>query len=128
MFWTYSSSPRRSRRGRFTITTPEWHGGTWATDQLSQAYERVEDVFIAQQQRARRAVMERSRVDTGLMRASVESFLAISATEMRLEFGWWYGMPLWAIFQEFGTRNGITPMRAVHQTFHEVVLELRRAL
>lgn len=128
MYWTYSGTIEKSRRKRYTIQTPSFEGGTWATDQLSQVYERIEDFFITQQRRARQAVMSRSRVDTGIMRSNVESFLSTSRDELVLEFGWWYGQPLWAIFQEFGTRTGIRPMHAVQQTFHEVILELRRVL
>lgn len=132
--WISIGNPRQSKRGRYTVEVPDAPIGTWATDQFSVFYERLEEAFTREAPRARSAVMARSRVDTGLMRAMVDAFTALGHTELVLDFGWWGGLaeggtgPFYAPFQEFGTSNGVTPMRAVQRTFHEAVANIRGSM
>lgn len=128
MTWTHSGPARTSRSRRYTIHTTDPLLGTWATDQLSLVYDRLEGFFSAEQGRARTAVQMRSRVDTGLMRSMVEAMYSATPNELVLDYGWWFGMPLYAIFQEFGTRTGIEPMQAVQRTYHETVAGLKRVI
>lgn len=110
--------------GRFTRSTADMPALEWATGQLSRIYQELDDFFEAELSRTRQEVMARSRVDTGYMRSNAESFKSATGQILRLEFGWDYGRPLYAVFQEFGTRNGITPMKAVHETFYGVLRRL----
>lgn len=115
-------------QGRYTRRADDMPALEWGTGTLSRTYDLLVQVFEEEQQRARAEVMARSRVDTGFMRSNVESFMSATGTVLNLEFGWDYGRPLYAIFQEFGTRNGITPMKAVHETFYEVLRRLETAV
>ena len=70
-------------------------------------------------------VRAKSRVDTGAMRAQVTSTGDFGTDVLKISFGWEPFAPYYAPFQEFGTRNGITPMFAVKTAFDTVVAELR---
>lgn len=121
--WESRGSAASSRHRRYTVATGDFPLTEWATDELSQVYENVEDFMYQAQQEARENVMAASRVDTGYMRANVESTVAKPGEEIVLEFGWWEGNPHYAPYQEFGTRF-IEPMLAVHTEFLRVSSEL----
>lgn len=71
-------------------------------------------------------VRRRSRVDTGDMRRMVMSDYNFSGDRLHISFGWSAHTPYYAVFQEFGTRNGITPMLAVYQSFHNAIPQVQR--
>lgn len=73
-------------------------------------------------------VRQRSRVDTGLMRSQVTGTGDFGTDILKISFGWESYRPYYAVFQEFGTRNGITPMLAVHNAYHTVLAELTQRL
>lgn len=75
---------------------------------------------------AEATVRRMSRVDTGLMRSSVTGTGDFGTDVLRITFGWEELYPYYAPFQEFGTRNGIIPMRAVHTAFHQALAATRR--
>lgn len=125
--WSTRYRPR-SRTGYYTRNIPDDPLGTWATDQISLFYDALLRVFERERELTRADVTARARVDTGFMRAQVDSYLAHTKTEIRLEFGWEFGRPLYAIFQEFGTRTGIKPMQAVHHAFHGSVARIKTEL
>jgi len=70
-------------------------------------------------------VRARSRVDTGSMRSQVTGTGDFGTDVLKISFGWEPFAPYYAPFQEFGTRNGITPMNAVLETFVESSQKLR---
>lgn len=121
--WTNTYRPR-SRSGRYNAVDPDNPLLLWATDQLSSKWDRIRAMMREQRRFAQERVMVRSRVDTGLMKSEVRGIFW-GGEVMNLEFGWDEGHPFYAPFQEYGTRNGIKPMRAVHQTFHEVWASVR---
>ena len=73
-------------------------------------------------------VRAKSRVDTGQMQASVTGTGDFGTDILKISFGWEHDNPLYAPFQEFGTRRGITPMMAVLDAFNEVTAELSARL
>lgn len=73
-------------------------------------------------------VRSKSRVDTGVMQSSVNGTGDFGTDILKITFGWEYGSPLYAPFQEFGTRRGITPMMAVLDAFNAVTTELSARL
>lgn len=73
-------------------------------------------------------VRQRSRVDTGLMRSLVTGTGDFGTDILKITFGWESLMPYYAPFQEFGTRNGITPMMAVLTAYNTVLAELSARL
>lgn len=111
--------------GSLTENTPLYPAGTWATGELSRKRDDIADFFTGARGSSRQAVWALSRVDTGRMRSETESYATAGRETMSLEFGWWEGNPRYAPYQEFGTRNGIEPMLAVHAVFvaHEEMLK-----
>lgn len=81
---------------------------------------------IRRQSEAR--VRARSRVDTGEMRRQVTSDWNFAGDRLHISFGWQALAPYYAVFQEFGTRNGITPMMAVYQSLHQAIPEVQRLI
>lgn len=73
-------------------------------------------------------VRAKSRVDTGRMKASVTGTGDFGTDILKISFGWEHDNPFYAPFQEFGTRNGITPMMAVLDAFNQVTSELQARL
>lgn len=71
------------------------------------------------------SVKKRSRVDTGEMRRQVTGTGDFGTDVLKISFGWEPFAPYYAPFQEFGTRNGITPMMAVGSTYLEALSELK---
>ena len=113
--------------GALTTSTPMYPAGTWATGQLSRKDDQIRDHMRGAQVNSRVAVSALSRVETGRMKSEVESYLSAGSTEHVLDFGWWEGNPHYAPYQEFGTRNGITAMLAVHAVF-EAQLDMLKAV
>lgn len=72
------------------------------------------------------SVRKRSRVDTGAMKRQVIGTGDFGTDVLKISFGWEPFAPYYAPFQEFGTRNGITPMFAVGATYLEAMNELKR--
>lgn len=72
------------------------------------------------------SVRRRSRVDTGSMRRQVTGTGDFGTDILKISFGWEPFAPYYAPFQEFGTRRGIEPMKAVLTTYIEATDELRR--
>lgn len=126
--WKYTGRAVSSKRRRYTESLPDNPAGTYATDSISLYRERVEDTFEEAAQEARAKVMGYSRVNTGFMRANVEGFTSTPRDSVSMEFGWDEGRPHYAPYQEFGTRNGIQPMMAVHRAFYETLAKLSREL
>lgn len=117
--WHHTYRPKSSRR--FTYDDGESSLALWATDQLNLKYDQIVQFLRIEHQRGRLMTMARSRVDTGLMRSSVESFMDASLTLVAIEFGWSEGDPYYAPYQEFGVpSHNIRAMHAVQQTYHEV--------
>lgn len=77
--------------------------------------------------KAKQAVQDLSRVDTGLMRHMADSLLHVRGDTIELNFGWWADAPHYAIYQEFGTES-IRAMHAVLEVFEEIHLGLPRAM
>lgn len=73
-------------------------------------------------------VRMRSRVDTGAMRSQVTGTGDFGTDILKISFGWETLRPYYAPFQEFGTRNGITPMMAVHAAYHQAVPTMTKLL
>lgn len=73
-------------------------------------------------------VRQRSRVDTGNMRSLVTGTGDFGTDILKISFGWESLQPYYAIFQEYGTRRGITPMLAVYTAYNTVLSELSRRL
>jgi hypothetical protein len=71
-------------------------------------------------------VRARSRVDTGNMRSLVTGTGDFGTDILKISFGWESYRPYYAIFNEFGTRTGITPMLAVYTAYNTVLAELSR--
>ncbi|MCP9209720.1 hypothetical protein [Streptomyces cucumeris] len=69
-------------------------------------------------------VRAKSRVDTGRMKSSVTGTGDFGTDILKISFGWESMNPFYAPFQEFGTRNGITPMMAVLDAFNAATTEL----
>lgn len=73
-------------------------------------------------------IRAKSRVDTGTMRSSVTGTGDFGTDVLKISFGWEHDSPMYAPFQEFGTRRGITPMMAVLDAFNSVTAELSARL
>lgn len=78
--------------------------------------------------KAEATVRARSRVDTGAMKSQVMSTGDFGTDILKVRFGWEELAPYYASFQEFGTRNGITPMLAVYTAYNEALSYLRGRL
>lgn len=132
--WVHSGRARTSRSRRYTHHVPDMPVGTWATDQLSLAYDRLHRAMTGQVPKAQSRVRSRSTVKTGLMRSMVDSFLSDEGERLVLEFGWWGGLaeggpgPYYAPFQEFGGVPAPPAIHAVYETFHLTLPELERAV
>ena len=114
-------------QGRYTQQFPDFPAGTWATGELSRKPDEVRDFMYSARESSRTTVQSLSRVDTGRMRSDVESYVSEKQEQYVLDFGWWEGNPHYAPYQEFGTRNGITAMLAVHAVF-EAQLDMLKAV
>lgn len=124
--WTTRYRSRTS--GVHTRVMPDNPMGTWSTDQISWFYDRLNAYFKQERERTRAGVMEKSRIDTGLMRSEVEAFLSATRSTFTLEFGWFDERPYYARYQEFGTSRGIEPMRAVLGEFTGLQARLKYEL
>lgn len=116
--WQTSGYPRSTTQ-RYTIATPDFPPGEWATDQLSSVYDRAHQGMESARARAHATVEHWARVDTGLMKASIYSSIDTAGERIEITYGWYADAPYYAIFQEFGTRF-IRPMHAVHRATEEI--------
>lgn len=73
-------------------------------------------------------VKAKARVDTGRMRRLVHGTKDFKSDIVKISFGWKEWAPFYAPFQEFGTSNGITPMRAVHIAYRRALASTRSAI
>lgn len=76
--------------------------------------------------KAKYDVIQRTRVDTGLLKSKVWSEGNYNTDILRIRFGWRELAPYYAPFQEFGTTTGIKPMRAVYYAYRNAIPEVRR--
>ena len=127
LVWIESGTRAGSRSRRYTQSTPLFPVGEWATDELSQVYDRVDEAVHEEQLKVRENIMANSRVDTGFMRSMVESMVSTPGESFVMSFGWWEGTPHYAPYQEFGTEH-IEAMLAVHREYIRVPLEILDAV
>jgi hypothetical protein len=97
----------------------------FVVDHLNKSRQRLVLDMSNSRRRGEGLVRAKSRVDTGLMKSSVTGTGDFGTDIMKISFGWESFNPYYAPFQEFGTRNGITPMMAVLDAFNQVTTELQ---
>lgn len=129
--WRHSSIPL----SRYTYYKVPGTGATWEAP-LEQWF--VNHLNVSRQtlilglsniNRASQArVRNRSRVDTGRMKRLVTGTNDYGTDILKMTFGWESTRPFYAPFQEFGTRNGIQPMMAVHGAYHQALPEVQRLI
>lgn len=95
-------------------------------DHLNRSRATLEAGMKRIESKAKSDVVRRSRVDTGNMRSRVFSEADLSTDILKVSFGWKELAPYYAPFQEFGTRTGITPMKAVFTAFNTALPEVKR--
>lgn len=95
-------------------------------DHLNRSRGRLVQGLKGIEAKAKRDVIIRSRVDTGNMKSRVYSEGSYNTDILRIRFGWKELAPYYAPFQEFGTRTGIKPMRAVYAAYNNALPEVRR--
>lgn len=95
-------------------------------DHLNQSRQQIILDMSNARRRGEAIVRQRSRVDTGNMRSLVTGTGDFGTDILKISFGWEAFRPYYAPFQEFGTRNGITPMMAVYTAYNTVLAELSR--
>lgn len=76
--------------------------------------------------KAKTDVIRMSRVATGNMKSRVYSEGSYNTDILRIRFGWKELAPYYAPFQEFGTRTGIRPMKAVFTAYNTALPEVKR--
>lgn len=81
-----------------------------------------------ERRKAEAIVRKKSRVDTGSMRSQVTGTGDFGTDILKISFGWETLAPYYAPFQEFGTRNGITPMMAVHEAYNTALADVRKMI
>lgn len=84
--------------------------------------------MIVIKETAENDVKSRSRVDTGAMKRQVFATGDFGTDVLKLRFGWRELAPYYAPFQEFGTRDGIEPMRAVYHAFQAALPKVNRLI
>jgi len=94
-------------------------------DHLNKSRQRLVLDMSNARRRGEGLVRAKSRVDTGRMKSSVTGTGDFGTDILKISFGWESNNPYYAPFQEFGTRNGITPMMAVLDAFNQVTAELQ---
>ncbi len=100
----------------------------FVVDHLNKSRQRLVLDLSNARRRGEGMVRAKSRVDTGLMKSSVTGTGDFGTDILKISFGWEHDSPIYAPFQEFGTRNGITPMMAVLDAFNQVTAELSARL
>jgi hypothetical protein len=100
----------------------------FVVDHLNKSRQRLVLDMSNSRRRGEGLVRAKSRVDTGLMKSSVTGTGDFGTDILKISFGWEMNSPYYAPFQEFGTRNGITPMMAVLDAFNAVTAELSARL
>lgn len=68
------------------------------------------------------------RIDTGKMIDAVSYIARKNARRVSLRFGWLYGRPGYAFFQEYGTSNGVPAMHALTNARVHADIKIKRAL
>lgn len=130
--WNYNYTSRlapaskmyyNSRGGRDDVRLT-----AFVIDHLNRSRSQVERSMSNILGRAVVDVKSRSRVDTGRMRRLVHGTKDFKTDIVKISFGWKEWAPFYAPFQEFGTSNGITPMRAVHTAYRKALAETRSAI
>src|SRR5690625_7558781 len=89
LVWIESGTRAASRSRRYTQTTPMLPVGEWATDELSQVYDRVDEAVHEEQLKVRENIMANSRVDPGFMRSMVESMVSTPGERLVRSLGGW---------------------------------------
>lgn len=97
----------------------------FVVDHLNKSRQRLVLDMSNSRRRGEGLVRAKSRVDTGKMKSSVTGTGDFGTDILKISFGWESFNPYYAPFQEFGTRNGITPMMAVLDAFNQVTAELQ---
>lgn len=100
----------------------------FVVDHLNKSRQRLVLDLSNARRRGEGLIRAKSRVDTGRMRSSVTGTNDLGTDILKISFGWEHGDPMYAPFQEFGTRRGITPMMAVLDAFNAVTAELSARL
>lgn len=100
----------------------------FVVDHLNKSRQRLVLDMSNARRRGEALVRAGSRVDTGKMQSSVTGTGDFGTDILKISFGWESFNPYYAPFQEFGTRNGITPMMAVLNAFNQVTAELSARL
>lgn len=77
---------------------------------------------------AQAQVRARSRVDTGRMKRLVTGSNDYGTDILKMTFGWESLAPFYSVWQERGTRTGITPMLAVYTAYHNAVPNVQRLI
>lgn len=95
------------------------------SDHLNRSRSHIEKGMRKVEQRAKEEVTRRARVDTGRMKRLVFSEGSYNTDIIKVRFGWKEWAPYYAPFQEFGTSNGIVPMRAVHTAYRKAITDTR---
>jgi hypothetical protein len=114
-----------------------YHGGSangalaaqlehFVTDHLNRSRSFIVHSLIQTQHIAERDVRNRARVRTGAMKRQVFSTGDYGTDVLKMRFGWRELEPYYAPFQEFGTRDGIEPMRAVYDAFKAALPRVQR--
>lgn len=98
------------------------------SDHLNRCRSHVEKGMRQIEASSKRDVQNRARVDTGRMKRLVFSEGSYNTDIIKVRFGWKEWAPYYAPFQEFGTRNGITPMRAVHTAYRKAIADTRKVI
>lgn len=116
-----------------------YHGGSangaiaeqlhhFVTDHLNRSRGKVVRDLKQVEQKAKSDVRNRSRVDTGTMKRLVFSTGDYGTDVLKVRFGWRELAPYYAPFQEFGTRRGIEPMKAVYDAFQNALPKVNRLI
>lgn len=100
----------------------------FVVDHLNKSRQRLLLDLSNARRRGEGLVRAKSRVDTGQMKSSVTGTGDFGTDILKISFGWEHDNPFYAPFQEFGTRNGITPMMAVLDAFNQVTTEIQARL
>jgi hypothetical protein len=125
--YQFGSSYRYYRGG--SIRSAQNTGlSAFVVNHLNQTRQRLVLDMSNARRRGEGLVRARSRVDTGSMKRQVTGTGDFGTDILKITFGWEELAPYYAPFQEFGTQNGITAMKAVLNGYTQVVAELQARL
>lgn len=100
----------------------------FVVDHLNKSRQRLVLDLSNARRRGEGIIRAKSRVDTGRMKSQVRGTGDFGTDILKIAFGWEHDAPFYAPFQEFGTRDGITPMMAVLDAYNAVTAELSARL